>query len=218
MIDCYGCLKNDNIIEDIIIATYPRCGSNFLQNSINNSTGYLISKTHDEIYDKRVISIIRDPLQSIASSVSMHGVYKQTIKSNGTIFINVPYNGIDVDNFIIKDIYFYKTFYEYLNSLNSKAIILKYEDLINNIDSVVNFLCKDFKILKNNKVDKDAIYNHIYNHVEKTGITPGYSLSSKKNENYNEIYRNILENYVNSINFKEVQDLYNLVLKKCINI
>ena len=214
MTNCYGCANINNIKSDIIIATYPRSGSHFLQNSIQYSTGNLILKTHDLIYDKKIISIIRNPLDSISSSVSMHGIDRTVTKSNQPMFVNIPYGGLSVNDFITKSKIDYEIFYKYLNSLNNDQIIFKYEDLINDMDSVIDFLCKEIKIIKNIKVDKEIIHNHIYNHIEKSGITPGYSLSSKKNKEYDSIY-NTLEN---DLDFKKLEDIYNSVLNKSINL
>lgn len=212
MISCYGCANVGNIKSDIIIATYPRSGSHFLQNSIQYSTGALILKTHEPVYDKKVISIIRNPLDSISSSVSMHGLDRTIIKSNKDVFVNIPYNGTGIDRFITKSKTDYQTFYNYLNSLNNNEIILKYEDLVSDMDLVIDFLCKEIKFVKNFKVDKDVIYNHIYNHIEKNGVTPGYSLTSTKNKDYDKVY-NMLKN---DTDIKKLNDLYDSVLTKSI--
>jgi hypothetical protein len=200
--------------SDIIISTYPRSGSHFLQNSIHYSTGNFILKTHEPVYDKKVISIIRNPLDSIVSSVSMHGIDRSIVKLNKQMFVNIPYNGLSINDFIVKSKAKYESFYQYLYSLDNNQIIFKYEDLINNIELVIDFLCKEINIIKNIEIDKNIIHNHIYNHIEKNGITPGYSLTSKKNKDYNEIYSELK----NDTDIKKLNDLYDSVLMKCINL
>jgi hypothetical protein len=63
-------------VKEITIVTYPRSGSNYLQNLLFNHSGNHIKFTHKtDNSDHTIITIARDPFESIHSYVTMRKHY-----------------------------------------------------------------------------------------------------------------------------------------------
>jgi hypothetical protein len=66
-------LGNRQFDDDFLLITYPRTGSHFLHRYLKQLTGFEIKKTHFPRWsgDKKVITIIRDPKETLKSGFTM---------------------------------------------------------------------------------------------------------------------------------------------------
>lgn len=103
----------------IMICTYPRSGSHFLFEVIKQEFGKIVPKNHWKVYGKDfyIISIIRDPEDTICSLVSMR-----------------PRED-NIEEQIQEAIQRYIMFYNYI--LDRADLVFEFEDLTNNTDYVV---------------------------------------------------------------------------------
>lgn len=123
----------------MLLITFPRSGSHFFIDYIHQSLNIKFIKKNikkeilpyqssHELYfnkDREIITIIRDPLDSIASMVSMEHNF----------FPEYP-----IKKFINKRIKEYIEYYQYFNS--QASYIIDYKTLIEDPDSVASFFSK----------------------------------------------------------------------------
>jgi hypothetical protein len=133
-------------MNDYIILTFPRCGSNYLQQLIRQKLRdpndlklqIDIPKTHSiaEAEGKKIITIIRDP--------------HETMKSYTTLAVSFPkkfpLEPGQTWRFPAQD---YIDLYEYI--LKSQAIIIDYRDLVSRPDDVLEALAKSMSLVVNNE-------------------------------------------------------------------
>lgn len=101
------------------LVTFPRSGAHYFQNYVFQSTGYKIDKTHEPLQDVPIVTIARNPIDSVASMVGMITEY------NKDIAVDVAVNKI-INN--------YENFYRYLD--HHASLIFDYEDLVNSPEKV----------------------------------------------------------------------------------
>jgi hypothetical protein len=118
-------------IEDHILLTYPRSGSKYLTEIIEQTSGIRLISTHDinKTFNKKIITIIRNPLDTIKSKATMQRNFGQ-----------------------YKDLKEYADGYckTYDHLIINANLIIKYEDLISNNDLLIEFLFDYLKITNNN--------------------------------------------------------------------
>lgn len=113
-------------MSSIAIVTYPRSGANYLSNLILNNCRKQINYFHiPENSDRFIISIARDPFESIHSHVAMRKHYHP---SEG---YSKRYNNE------------YKDMYNFL--YENADIVIKYTDLIEFPEKVLLKICSDIK-------------------------------------------------------------------------
>lgn len=152
---------------DLIICTYPRSGVNFLINHIANNFDLSFCYTHKTPINKNnnIITIIRNPKESIASWISM-GLHFDYYEDR--------YKDTNVKEYIDGAIKKYIMFYEYI--YKSADHIIKFENLINNPKEEILKISQKFNI----EVNKDILPSEVTDDVENGRIS-----SSKDTMFYN---------------------------------
>jgi hypothetical protein len=178
-----------------ILLCYPRVASRFFTSAFEERTNVYIEKTHDPDYlflpEHDIISIVRKPLDAIASEISM-GHFLNKTPENDQIF---------VDKFIER--------YVKINTvvLKKAKIILTYEDVIGNVDLAVERAIKTINIKKNkntNKPNKTEI---------KDMFDPlsGYLVSSKSYNQYEKIKEKVL-----GFDLSRANEVYDAAAKRAV--
>ena len=150
-------------IEDIKLITYPRSGQNLFRMLLRQQ-GYRIAASHnteDFLNKKQVVSIIRNPVDSVASAFAMVSFYKKEIE----------YGLVEL---MLKN---YEKTYSWL--LSNYAHVILYEDLIERPKEVVEAFLNRFSLNK-----KDIVYDL---NLSKDDPKEKYLVSSKNLDIYNEI-------------------------------
>jgi hypothetical protein len=139
---------------DYIILTFPRSGSNYLQQLIKQKlrdpndidTHIEIPKTHlpSEAEGKRIITIIRDPYETMRSYTTLAVSFPE----------KYPVEGGGQWKFPAQE---YIDFYSYI--LKSQAIIIDYRDLVSRPNDVLEYLAKEMSLC----VNKEEYVNYLFN-------------------------------------------------------
>jgi hypothetical protein len=125
-------------IEDMRLITYPRSGQNLFRMLLGQQ-GYRINSSHnttDFLDKKHIISIVRNPIDSVASAMAMVNFYQKE-------------NGYGIIPQMIKN---YEKTYIWL--LKNATYIISYEDLTNNPKNTIEYFL-DYFSLKRREVDYD---------------------------------------------------------------
>lgn len=144
-----------------ILVTYPRSGQHYLVDLFKQQLGHDLEYTHDLVirgYDK-YITIVRDPLECMASWVAMEvhcGPLEGTKEYPIEIYINQA----------IKE---YILFYTY--ALKNVNIFIKYEDLIEFPESVINLLSKELNLSVITNSYTSTIHDYVQGRFLKTSTT-----------------------------------------------
>jgi len=179
-------------MSKLTIATFPRSGSHLLRSYIIQRYGIKIediNKTHDTTKDDSLkISIIRNPYESIASSIAMESSF------------NPEKNILDTADHRIK---LYASFYKYLLE-DFDGIIFSYDALINVPERVLREIESSFSIEPKNK-------NTLISNI--TPDSPGYNhVASSKNLDLMKTAKQVIERK----HLAECFNLYQEVLKRAI--
>ena len=141
------------IEEEFIICTYPRSGSHYLKDLVRQKLGADLRKSHDPFLDfKNKITIVRNPLDSVTSAMVME--HRDPKK----------YTPERLDS----QIELYKIFYSEI--VNNFEIIINYEVLKNNPDSVIKYLSEKMNLEIMNKEYVSNLEN-VKNNFDKYIIT-----------------------------------------------
>lgn len=165
--------KNDN---QFLLVTYPRTGSHFLHFYLKQLTGFTLQKTHFPRWGegKKVITIIRDPQETIKSSFAMyqHAAFKKDkdwiLQENKPALLSA--NG-------------YIDFFDYM--IKNSNIIIDYNTLINNPYSVCKFLSAYIGI----EIKQEEEYVQVLkddNPEIQRNTSEFYLVSSKTSPHYND--------------------------------
>lgn len=147
------------------LVTVPRVGSIYLRDLLFHHTGHYLKKSHS-LTDDKIITIARDPLEFLTSSICMDIFYgKASPKYDFSILIQA-----------LTDLY---------ASLESSDIIIKHEDLISNPKSVAKYLSKtlDLTFIDEPFVNqaKDQPKNA---HLVSSKVVPDYDLVLSRLKGY----------------------------------
>lgn len=160
---------NVNKDNELSIVTYPRSGKNWLNWYINTNTDLKVNFTHyfkiekgeedyelyQKVFSKPIITIVRDPIESLSSIETMEkGVRTQE----------------RIDSYI--------EHYEFF--LNNATLFFLFEDLKNNTDKIVKHICQEFS--GNFNIVSDSFKDYQYWHLATQDYRK--LISSKNNENY----------------------------------
>lgn len=197
----------------MIFITFPRSGVNFITTAIKHQTGVTINYKHDFYNESEneklttlidesedyIINIVRDPIESMASWISMQYNF-----DDHPLIVN-GYVKVTRAQHIPKYINLYKKLLSYNN-----VIFINYKDLKEHTQLVLNNLYKvlDISII-NNELDLDDIKQYIENNMK----SEPYLYSSKNNDQYLEI-----KNTLNNMDLSECYAIYHQALDKCIKI
>jgi hypothetical protein len=121
--------------DNFLLVTYPRTGSHFLHHYLKQLTNFSLNKTHNPAWDgdKKIITIIRDPEESLRSAFTMSKHY--AIKNNPNFDWELNKHDHQLTN---PTSYFY--FFEYM--INNSDVIIDYKTLIDHPYSVCKFLAE----------------------------------------------------------------------------
>jgi hypothetical protein len=153
---------------EIILSTYPRSGSQLLNDYVRQCTNMIPIKTHDPVLsdsELKVISIARNPFDSIVSIVSMDDLYY----------------GYDLKAYIQQKIDHYIYFYSNLDKVD---LLFSYEDVVSNTSLVVDEIVGLTNAVRNDNVYASSLKN--YEIVDGAKVS-GYVISSRTLDRYNEI-------------------------------
>jgi hypothetical protein len=162
------------------ISSYPRSGSNFFSHEFEARTGVKLPLDHAMAYRDNVFSCIRNPIDTLASGVSM-GLETNKIKT----ITNVGQHYYEKDAHLFNEnaislrldhnIHQYELFYSYLDK--STNAIVDYETYSLDIESSIAKAAKFFEVelLLNPEPANPGIDNPLN----------GYLVSSKGSEFYN---------------------------------
>jgi hypothetical protein len=182
--------SNNNVHSNIVLATYPRSGSNFFRESFLFATGIHIDRTHDitKKNHKYTINISRDPKECIASWISMQRHFNQAPANNDYYikFICIP-NYIKFQSHIIERADFIINYLDLKSMANS--IIKDISDktntpmVVDNVDfNKIETMLKKIEDRKDGYL-KTALdfteYNVIMNDLSKYDLTECYNLYYK---------------------------------------
>lgn len=177
--------------------TYPRSGRHWLYWYINTNTDLKVNFTHYDIKEAKdpaeilyqkilsdpIITIVRNPVDCLSSINTME---------DNSMYIYRSQQYLDHYKFMIENCSFF----------------FKFEDLKENTEKIVKYICEQFNgtldIKSNSFSDYDAWYKETQN--------PFKLISSKTNVNYN----NNLD-YIKQMNLSEHYRLYSIARLKCIN-
>lgn len=163
----------------MVILTFPRCGSHYLQQLIYQKTGLFIKKTHHitKFKNKKIISIIRNPEDTFKSMVAMQRHYG----SDQLTGFGLP----------VRE---YQEFYEYL--MSKDAILINYEDLVSKPDEVVKAVAKRLWLPVNDIKYQNFLFDQPqHKHLISSKTSKGYekiNLSKFDLSGCNDIYRRAL--------------------------
>lgn len=179
---------------DLKIVTYPRSGSNFLFHYLKNTTDFNITKTHDKVFNnKNIITIIRDPFDSISSMITMQYKDLEEYTHNYQFACDAR-------------IQQYESFYNYI--LQNIDFIIDFNDIENKIDKVSNLICKKFDGNKTNKIEEINKFDWF----KKTATLEDGNIATSKTHQHYDLSRESLRTYSLSKCYK----LYNEALSKSI--
>jgi hypothetical protein len=172
---------------------FGRNAGNFLIHKIHHETGANIIYTHSLVEDDTIINIVRDPLDSIASRISMNQTIIFDIKREN--YIQYAENEL---------IPYYKKVYNLLLESKNKVIFIKYEDINNPL-----LFDKLYKILGLSIIN----YQKDFNFTESSKPIKNYQITSKYNQNYENIKNTLL-----NLDLLECYNLYYKALDRCIKL
>lgn len=186
---------------DYIILTFPRSGSNYLRELIKQKlrdpndihTHVEIPKTHlpSEAEGKRIITIIRDPHQTMRSYTALAVSFPE----------KYPVEGGGQWKFPAQE---YIDFYSYI--LKNQAIIIDYRDLVSRPNDVLEYLAKEMSLC----VNKEEYVNYLFNSKD-------HLVSSAASDLYNTIkYKDHLPD--NFSKMFECADWYRISLDRAIKL
>jgi hypothetical protein len=164
--------KNRQFDDNFLLITYPRTGSHFLHFYLKQLTGFEIKKTHFPRWsgDKKVITIIRDPEETLKSGFTMskHHAVKR-IK-------DFEWEERKYDK-ALTNITGYNYFFDYMT--DKADVIIDYKTLIDRPYDVCVFLANYIGLNIAEKQDYIQILEDI----------PGqeYLVSSKTSEHYKDM-------------------------------
>jgi hypothetical protein len=187
-------LFGDPEIIDLTLVTYPRSGSNFLFHYLKHTTDINVMKTHDKIFNnKNIVTIIRDPFDSIASMVTMQYQYLETYKDIESIAI-------------IGRINEYKDFYNYL--LQNIEFVIDFNNIENKIDEISTKICNYFGANKISSIEDENKFEWF----KKTAILEEGNIPTSKDNKFYEFIKECLNQY----NLDSCYKLYNRALLKSV--
>ncbi len=171
----------------VCLITYPRSGSNYFAEYFKQVTGMYIPKSHDVEYarGRRVITIVRNPIDCMASRTAM--IYE-------TENIN---SFVELSDILGGDIEDYSEFYKKI--IPEADIFIDYEKFIANPKEIMS-----------NVLDKLGIPYKMTDYIQTLGTKGGYLISSKETF----LYDSIKDHYRQQDN-SSLFDLYNRALSLC---
>jgi hypothetical protein len=148
---------------NILLPSYPRCGTHFFAEQFLQKTGVVMNKTHAPMTGKYdlYVTLVRNPRDSIVSRLAMELEFEENPKTME------EYLEICKQEYMI--------FYKYM--IKNVNIIFHYEDIRENVDKMIDYVCEKSDIKRISDVFVDTI--------EDRPVT-GFLKTSKSSERYAE--------------------------------
>jgi hypothetical protein len=127
--------QNKQSDNNFLLITYPRTGSHFIYAYLRQLTGFEIKKSHFPRWsgDKKVITVIRDPEETLKSCFTMH--------KDGALARDPNYDWETAKHdAIITNVNGYILFFEYM--AENADVIIDYKTLIDDPYRVCKFLAE----------------------------------------------------------------------------
>lgn len=189
----------------ILIATYPRSGSSYLQAYLSIFFSEYIDSTHlnkgndaeDISKHSTIVTVVRNPIDSITSIVSMETHYNKEYRS---MLINN--SKMFKETICQKRIKEYADFYSKITDY--ATVFIDYEQLDKNIKVLANLL---------SKIENKKSSNNEYFDVVKDTPSQKFLRTSTKSELYNDIKNIIVESNLTSCN-----EVYEAARSLCLDL
>lgn len=183
-----------------LLTTYPRTGRHILTANLEHSLDMQLESGHDLLITKDhelKITIVRDPVDSITSWVCMELHFED---------ISPTKNPQPVDFYIKAAITEFIVFHSY--ALKNIDIFIKYEDVVDNMDKIINYLSKTYGINKTNE---------LMDHKIVSDLSRRHIVTSKPYSKYDDVLEEVLHSKEHGeLGSSKVMEYYNLCLEKCI--
>ena len=156
---------NKSVVPDLV--TYPRSGLHFFATAFIDATGLPLRSSHDiNLNDKNIITIVRNPLDTIVSYVAMDKNYTQeSIKTDSTYLDS------------------YRKMYSWL--ITNATIVVDFNTMEDNINMIMENICDHFKLKKIREIAPKLILENL---SKNDGRIDEYVIhSSKRLSIYNDI-------------------------------
>lgn len=141
--------------DNFLLVTYPRTGSHLIHHYLKQLTGFSLNKTHSPewVGDKKIITVIRDPKESLKSAFVMSKHY--AIKEDPNFDWELNKHDHKLTN---PTSYFY--FFEYM--INHSDVIIDYQTLIERPYDVCKFLAEYIGLnIKNEEPYVQVLQDHL---------------------------------------------------------
>lgn len=179
-----------NLKDAPILITYPRSGLHFFSTSFEDATGIPLKASHGKVYDnKNIITVIRNPLDSISSWYSMNKLFKNDHLMNDEEYISI-----------------YNNLYLFFNDMADTVI--KFEDMSDNIETVMEIVCNKYNLKKIRNVYSDQVLINLSKTLKDNVVHTSKNLNTYESD----------KKYWKSIDLSKSFELYNIVKEKAIKL
>jgi len=182
---------------DYSIVTLPRVGSNYLQDRILQHTGLFVERFHT-LQNNKMITIARDPLEFLASEVSMRYFY-DTSSTTLDKLVNNNLRSLWLNDYS-----------KYFTGTDDMTMIDQF-DIIIDYDRLINFPVETIKAIAI-KMDVEIITEGYESGRLKDYAEHGHMISSKKVREYE-----MIRKYIEDTDLSKLYDIYNAMLDKSIH-
>jgi hypothetical protein len=197
-------LQENSLIP--IIVSFPRSGSNFFADEFEAITGVDVKLTHAMLDADKIISCVRNPLDTLSSLIAMRlsTFHYELERANRADIID---DGNSIANFAEYSLQLtmshYKRFYSYL--LESKNILIDYDRFVDDVDPYVRLAAE--------KLGVDTMSDRIEPSMPADDLSSGFLRSSRISE-----YYQFSNDLVTSSDLEELNKLYGFALEKSLNL
>jgi hypothetical protein len=167
---------------NILLPSYPRCGTHFLAEQFLQKTGVAMKKTHAPMTGKYdlYVTLVRNPKDSIVSRLAMELEFEENPKT--------------MEEYLEICKQEYMVFYKYM--IKHVSIIFHYEDIGENVDKMIDYVCE--------KSDIKRISNVFVDTIEDKPVT-GFLKTSKSSKRYAEA-KGFMQD-------KDLEECYNIFME-----
>lgn len=175
----------------ILLPSYPRCGTHFLAEQFLQKTGIAMKKTHAPMtgeYDLYV-TLVRNPRDSIVSRLAMELEFEENPKT--------------MEEYLEICKQEYMVFYNYI--INRVGIVFHYEDIRENVDNMIDYICEKSQIKRISDVFIDTIEDKPVTGFLKTSKSSARYAEAKefmKDKALDECYNIFMEAEKKAVRFK----------------
>ena len=175
---------------NILLPSYPRCGTHFFAEQFLQKTGISVKKTHAPMKGKYdlYITFLRNPKDSLVSRLAMELEFEENPKT--------------MDQYLEICKQEYLVFYNYI--IKHVNIVFHYDD-IKNVDDMIDYVCEKTNIKKISNVFIDTIQDKPITGFLKTSKSSNRYAEAKefmKDKALDECYNIFMEAEKKAVRFK----------------